>query len=121
MANEGQEIRIKPRWDAIEQENKEIELAKEKKKLWIPEILENGETLKQLLARSRFLLFKKEVNWTVSQNHRTEILFSIYPDMEQSYKLCKELSSILSHSKSGIVAFKKLALCYNKVENSGFK
>ena len=122
LANEGvQEIRIKHRWDAIEQENKEIELAKETKKQWIPEILENGDTLKQLLARSRYLLFKKEVNWTASQNHRAEILFRIYPDMEQSYKLCQELSSILSHSKSRIIAFKKLALWYNKVENSGFK
>ena len=121
LANEGvQEIRIKHRWDAVEQENKEIELAKETKKQWIPEILENGDTLKQLLARSRYLLFKKEVNWTVSQNQRAELLFRIYPDLEQSYKLCQELSSNLSHSKSRI-AFKKLALWYNKVENSGFK
>nr|WP_262713571.1 transposase [Pedobacter aquae] len=54
-----QEIRIKHRWDAIEQENKEMDLAKEIKKPWIPELLENGDTLKQLLARSRYLLFKK--------------------------------------------------------------
>lgn len=122
LANEGvQEIRIKHRWDAIEQENKEIELAKEAKKQWIPEILENGDTLKQLLARCRYLLFKKQVNWTVSQNHRAEILFRLYPDLEQSYKLCQELSSILSHSKNRLIAFKKLAIWYNKVENTGFK
>ncbi|MCP9769447.1 DDE transposase, partial [Lacihabitans sp. LS3-19] len=37
-----QEIRINHRWKAIEQENKEIELAKNEKKKFIPEILENG-------------------------------------------------------------------------------
>lgn len=76
LANEGvQQIRIKHRWDAIEQENKEMDLAKEVKKPWAPALLENGDTVKQLLARSRYLLFKKEVNWTPSQSHRAELLF----------------------------------------------
>ena len=55
-----QEMRIKYRWDAIDQENKEIELSKETKQKYIPEVLENGDTLKQVLARSRYLLFKAE-------------------------------------------------------------
>tara|TARA_R110001592_G_scaffold8105_2_gene44923 strand:+ start:567586 stop:568083 length:498 start_codon:yes stop_codon:yes gene_type:complete len=48
-----QEIRISHRWEAIEQENKEMELSKELKKPFIPNKLENGDTEKQLLARSR--------------------------------------------------------------------
>jgi transposase len=116
-----QEIRINHRWAAIEQENKEIELAKELKKTHTSEILENGDTLKQLLARSRYLLFKNEANWIPSQVHRAEILFRLYPDLEEAYKLCRELSAIFSTSKGRVIAFKKLALWYNKVEKKGFK
>jgi len=45
-----QEIRIAHRWEAIEQENKEIELARSLKKKYVAHVLENGDTLKQLLA-----------------------------------------------------------------------
>lgn len=53
-----QELRIKYRWQAIEQENSERALAKQTGHTFKPNILENGDTLKQLLARSRYLLFK---------------------------------------------------------------
>lgn len=122
LANEAvQEIRIKHRWDAIEQENMEMDLAREVKQKWLPQVLENGDTVKQLLARSRYLLFKKEVNWSPSQSQRAELLFNLYPDLHRAYKISQELSSILSHSKSRMIAFKKLALWYNKIEESGFK
>jgi transposase len=122
LANEAvQEIRIKHRWDTIEQENMEMDLAREAKQKWLPQVLENGDTVKQLLARSRYLLFKKEVNWSPSQSHRAELLFNLYPDLHSAYKISQELSSILSHSKSRMIAFKKLALWYNKIEETGFK
>ena len=122
LANEAvQEIRIKHRWDAIEQENMEMDLAREARQKWLPQVLENGDTIKQLLARSRYLLFKKEVNWTPSQRLRAELLFRLYPDLHMAYKISQELSSILSHSKSRMIAFKKLALWYNKIEEAGFK
>lgn len=108
LANEGvQEIRIGHRWEAIEQENREMELARTAKRRWIPELLENGDTVKQLLARSRYLLFKREVNWTPLQSYRAELLFGLYPDLGQAYKLSQGLSTILSTSKDRIVAFKK--------------
>ena len=116
-----QEIRISHRWNAIEQENKEIELAKELGKRYIAEILENGDTTKQLLARSRHLLFKSIHNWSPSQNHRAEILFRKYPDLEEAYNISQSLSLIFSKSKERLVAFKKLALWYNEVEKSGIK
>jgi transposase len=56
-----------------------------------------------------------------SQVHRAEILFRLYPDLEEAYKLCRELSAIFSTSKGRAIAFEKLALCYNKVEKKGFK
>ena len=70
-----QDIRIKHRWEAIDHENKEIELCKEIGKQFVPNRLENGDTLKQLLARSRYLLFKSSNKWTPTQTLRAEILF----------------------------------------------
>ena len=116
-----QQIRIDHRWQAIEQENKEMELAKEAKIPFVADILENGDTLKQLLARSRYLLFKKQQDWSVSQVLRAEILFRLYPDLQQAYQLSRQLSDIFTHSKERIIAFKKLALWYNDVEKACFK
>jgi transposase len=95
-----QEIRIKYSWDAIEQENLELELAKELKKSYTPYVLENGDTLKQLLARSRYLLFKPKNNWTPSQILRGEILFRLYPDLENAYNLAMQLGHIYSSAWS---------------------
>ena len=116
-----QELRIKYRWEAIEQENKEIELCRELDKTYVPERLENGDTFKQLLARSRHLLFKHENNWTPSQHKRAEILFKYYPDLKQAYDLCRELSRIYEKTKIKELAFTRLAQWYNKVEQAGFK
>lgn len=48
-----QEIRIKHRWEAIDRENDAIEYARTKNKKYTPKLLSNGDSLKQLLARSR--------------------------------------------------------------------
>lgn len=113
-----QQIRIKYRWEAIDQENKEIDLAKEVKKPFVPDILENGDTLKQLLARSRYLLYKDETKWTPSQQHRSEILFRLYPLLETAYRLSRKLSYIFSNTKEKGVALTKLAQWYNTVEKA---
>ena len=49
-----QEIRIKHRWEALEQENQEYEQAKWAAVKYEPVRLHNGDTAKQLLARSRY-------------------------------------------------------------------
>lgn len=116
-----QELRIKHRWEAIEQENNEIELCKELGKTYVAERLENGDTHKQLLARSRYLLFKNENKWTPSQHQRAEILFKYYPDLKQAYNLCRELGSIYEKTTQKQIALTKLAQWYNKVEQAGFK
>ena len=104
-----QDMRIAYRWEAIDQENKEIELAKELGQKYIPDILRNGDTLKQLLARSRYLLFKTESKWTPTQRVRAEVLFERYPLLEQAYKLVMQLGSIFQHVKDKGIAFTKLA------------
>jgi transposase len=116
-----QELRIKHRWEAIELENSEIELAREMQMNHIPEVLENGDTLRQLLARSRYLLFKTESKWTPTQRRRAEILFARYPDIEQGYRLTMDLGMIFSSTKEKGVAFTRLAKWYDKVEKAGFK
>jgi transposase len=114
-----QEIRVKYRWEAIDQENKEIELAKEAKEAYLPDILDNGDTLKQLLARSRYLLFKDDAKWTPSQQHRAEILFKLYPTLETAYRISRKLSYILSKTTDKGVGFTKLAHWYDSIEKAG--
>jgi len=116
-----QEIRIKYRWQAIDQENREMELAKEQNKVYKADILENGDTHRQLLARSRYLLFKSADKWTVKQVHRAEVLFKYYPEIETAYKLSQKLSKIYTHTKVKEIALTKLAKWYNEVELSGIK
>jgi transposase len=58
-----QEIRIKYRWEALDKDNEAIIAAKEAGVSFEPEILENGDSVKQLLARSRYLLFRHRDKW----------------------------------------------------------
>lgn len=116
-----QEIRIKHRWEALEAENEAIEMAKKGKLNFEPKLLDNGDSLKQLLARSRYLLYKSEHNWTNEQEQRARILFNRYPDIEVAYQLTQKLSWIFNHTKDKIYAFTRLAKWHEKVEQAGFK
>ena len=113
-----QELRIKYRWQAIEQENSERALAKQTGHTFKPNILENGDTLKQLLARSRYLLFKSPEKWSPRQRHRAEILFAMYPRIKQAYNLSQRLSKIFGKKMTRQIAYKNLALWYNEVEKA---
>jgi len=57
-----QEIRVSHRWDAINEDNELITEARGLNKKYKPFIFPNGDTRKQLLARSRYLLFKSRNN-----------------------------------------------------------
>lgn len=111
-----QEIRIKHRWDAIDIDNQQYKQAKVDKKEYKPLILENGDTLKQLLARSRYLLFKPSHKWTESQVQRANILFNIYPDIEHAYDLSHHLYLIYSRNIAKPVAMTHLAQWFNQIE-----
>ncbi|WP_289024664.1 transposase, partial [uncultured Salegentibacter sp.] len=72
-----QELRIKYRWEAIDQENEQIKQAKTTPgKAFLPKLLPNGDSQKQLLARSRYLLYKSTEKWTNNQKERAAILFT---------------------------------------------
>ena len=93
-----QHLRVSFRWEAIEQENEAIKKTKEKGKKYHPEVLENGDTVKELLARSRYLLYKLEDDWTLNQAKRAAILFKKYPRLEQAYKLTLSFRSIYKNT-----------------------
>ncbi len=116
-----QEIRIKHRWEALDNENDAIENAKNKSLKYTPEILSNGDTLKQLLARSRYLLYKSSSKWTENQAERADILFKHYPDIEKAYKLCQNLSWIFNNTKDKTSALIRLVKWDEKVRQADFK
>jgi len=122
LANDAvQEERIKLRWEAIDAESNAIEAHKIKGEKYIAEKFSNGDTRKQLLARSRYLLFKSPSKWTDNQTERAEILFKEYPSIHEVYKLSQKLSYIFENYTDKDVARTKLALWYNIVENAGYK
>ncbi len=94
-----QEIRIKHRWQAIDEENEQIALAKKQGITYIQQLLPNGDSAKQLLARSRYLLFKHKEHWTYSQKQRAELMFERYPAIKAAYDLSMKLTGIFNHCK----------------------
>lgn len=116
-----QEMRIAHRWDAIQADTDAREEAKCLGEAYTPIVLANGDTHKQLLARSRYLLFKSADKWTESQRQRAEVLFETYPDLKEAYSLTHSLRMIFSKNTVKDAARLSLARWYNKVDDSGFK
>jgi transposase len=113
-----QEVRIQLRWQAQEQEHEGVAQAKKTGTDYQPDVLQNGDTLKQLLVRSRNLLFKHPRKWSEEQRRRAELLFSRYPLLNKAFLLASRLGEIYRTCTSKEQAFKKLALWYNEVEAS---
>lgn len=108
-----QHIRVKLRWEEMDIENLKLANIKSAKKDYEKQlktcdenpirktrlekkyqkiqtknqqtIHKNGDTPKQLLARSRYILAKKEKQWTLNQKERATILFKEYPNLETAY------------------------------------
>ena len=116
-----QDLRIKHRWEAIDLENDQLQKAKNKDIEYNPEMFSNGDTAKQLLARSRYLLYKAPSNWTEKQKERAKILFESFPDIHKAYSLVNHLRNIFNETSDVGVAYTKLAHWYKEVEESGFK
>ena len=80
-----QHLRIKHRWAELEKENEAIAAAKKEGKKHKSEVLPNGDTVKQLLARCRLILYKKPCEWTTSQALRMVLLFDRFPKLSEVY------------------------------------
>ncbi len=103
---------------AGEEENEALARAKKEGRGYQPEVLTNGDTLKQLLVRSRYLLFKHHRLWNGEQKQRATLLFERYPELQKAYGLAIDLGDSYQKCTSKEQAFKHLALWYNKVEDA---
>jgi transposase len=103
-----QELRIKYRWEVLDAESKKIMESRKRETPYEPELLPNGDTLKQLLARYRHLLFKHPSRWSENQKSRAELLFIRFPRLKRAYDLGIALGDILNKCKDKKIAFTKL-------------
>lgn len=115
-----QDLRIAYRWQVIKDEDKATREAKAKGEIYVPPTFDNGDTMRQLLARSRYLLFKSPDKWTESQRARAHILFKQFDDLKEVYFYSLQLGKIFSTNYDKDVARVKLALWYNKIEELGY-
>ena len=115
-----QELRIKYRWDAIQQVNEEMEEAKQKNEDYVPYQYSNGDTRRELLIRSRYLLFKSADKWTERQKQRAAILFEEYPDIKKTYGLCHSLRMVFSKNTIKDAARLAMAGWYSKWKKQGY-
>lgn len=97
-----QHLRVKLRWQAIDQENAAIKLAKEKGEKYHSIVLSNGDTPKELLVRCRYLLYKFKEDWTINQTIRASLLFEQYPLLYIAYKLTVSFRNIYTTIYSSI-------------------
>ena len=116
-----QEIRIKYRWQAIDMENDAIEKAKTTKTKFESKTLSNGDTIKQILARSRYILYKNKSKWSENQTQRAKLLFELYPDIEKAYQLSQDLRNVFENTTDKIYGLSKLARWHEKVAQAQFK
>ena len=118
-----QEIRILLRKKAIKEESKAILRARRNKikKRYQPPIYDNGDTKKQLLARSRYLLFKSTSKWTDSQKARATILFKEFPDLNHAYNISMAFRSWYENNTDKQQAKEKLQQWYEKVEEESIE
>ena len=115
------DLRVEYRWQAIDQENEEVAFAKELGRKFIPNVFTNGDTRRQLLARSRHIVMKHFSKWTDSQRRRAEILFREYPAIEEAYRVSIKLTDIFNTRCRKEVALTKLARWYEEVERLNCK
>lgn len=113
-----QDVRVKERWKAIDEENKAIEEAKKQGNKYRPIVLSNGDTKKQLLARSRYIIAKKTSQWTENQKQRADLLFQLYPNIEKTYKHTLQFRSIFEQVSKSKILFQEW---FDDTKNIGFK
>lgn len=84
-ARKERDTALKECHDQPERQTQLIEEYKVKVAEYQPVEFENGDSPKQLLARSRYILAKKESQWTKNQQERADILFTHYPALKTAY------------------------------------
>lgn len=111
------EIRVDIRRKLIAEDN-------ERDKSQAPIVYSNGETMRQILARSKHTLMMAQNKWSDIQRHRANILFRHFPILKTAYDLAMELRRIFNQNISPTKALRKMNEWYEKVtalDNSNFR
>ena len=91
-----------------------------KNKAFVPERLSNGDTVPELLSRSRYSLMVSGDKWTASQKARMKLLFERYPDIAEAYSIVHSLRMIFSNPRATwISAYVSIQKWYEKVKAFG--
>lgn len=122
------QLRIHYRWEVLDAENRAIREHRQKKRdaknkeekdrigKWEPERMDNGETLPQILSRSKHIILKHWSKWNEQQIARATILFDKFPRLLEGYSLSMKLTNIFNKKSSPDEARLNLAKWYNEVE-----
>ena len=125
------QLRIRHRWEVLDAENKAIREHRQKRREartrqekealghWEPQRMSNGETMPQIMARSRHIILKHKSKWNGQQKERAKILFERFPDIEAAYGLFLKLVDIFNEKSTPGVARLNLARWHNEVEAFG--
>ena len=131
MSEAVDQIRIRLRWQVLDEENKKIKEHHLKKKeaktkaekdkigKWIPIRMSNGETMPQIIAKSKHIILKNKSKWNKQQTDRAEILFEHFPTLKTAYELSMKLTEIFNRKIKPEEARLSLAKWYNDVEKFG--
>ncbi len=77
--------------------------ANQSKQKYIETKLSNGDTILQLLARSRNLLFKLPDKWSEQQKQRAQVLFGLYPEIKTAFYLVLKIRKWFTPPKEKLV------------------
>ena len=102
------EIRIDIRRQLIAEENN-------RDKSMPPMVYSNGETMRQILVRSKHTLMMSRNKWTDIQRHRVNILFEHHPILRRAYELAMELRQIFNLRITPTRALPMMNQWYEKV------
>ena len=128
MSEAVDQLRIRYRWKVLDAENQAIREHRQKKKeakskaererigKWEPERMENGETLPQIVSRSKHIILKHWSKWNEQQKTRAAILFDKFPKLLEGYSLSMKLTDIFNKKSGPDEARLNLARWYNEVE-----
>lgn len=104
------------------EEQKALERETKKKATIRSKTYANGDTKKELLARSRYLLFSFREKWTESQKERAAILFREFPEIEKAYDLMIHFRGFYQTKIGDTKAAKqRLREWYGKVSMAGIE
>ncbi|WP_245181141.1 transposase [Flavobacterium sp. XN-5] len=84
-------------------------------------ISSNGDTIKQLLARSRYILYKNKSKWSENQTQRAKLLFELYPDIEKAYSFAQDLRNVFEITTDKIYGLSRLTKWHEKLNQAEFK